>query len=138
METFLWQLMHTAKLLSSVLGWSISFTNLICSQLSSSSPHPTSTCFSFSLLCSQWLAWPDAQAPAPLSPVLLPTYSIHHQSLIFTLKELSHMPVHFVPSHRYNSSCSHHHFPQGMEQPSLNNSPWTQPFSLSSGNLFAE
>lgn len=96
-------------------------------------PHPTSTCSSFSLLLSQWLAWPDAQAPSSLSPVLLPTYSIHHQSLAFTLKELSYTPVHFVPSHCYNSSSSHHHFLQGLEQQSLNSSPWTQTFCCPQG-----
>lgn len=73
--------------------------NMFRTELIITPPHPTSTCSSFSLLLSQWLAWPDAQAPSSLSPVLLPTYSIHHQCLTFTLKELSYTPVHYVPSH---------------------------------------
>lgn len=88
-------------------------------------------------LLSRWLAWPDAQAPSSLTPVLLSTYSIHHQSLTFTPKELSHAPVHFVPSPLHPSS-DHHRFPRGMKQQPLDGSPWAQSFSLSSGSLFAE
>lgn len=56
----------------------------------------------------------------------------YHLSLTFALKELSHTPVHSVPSHSEHPSASHREWSHSTLTVRLELSP-----SLSSGSLFA-